>query len=129
MNTSRAAYAVLDIARRLYPEATTVDVYNCGGTTRLDVFKADTEQDRTLPHFTVRSVCAALDDAAGTYVALAFGPAPPGPSASPSPTPGPSTSPTPTGPPGTTSSMAASGPASANRPSRRLTTYSPTGET
>ncbi|WP_331745516.1 hypothetical protein [Streptomyces virginiae] len=74
MNTSRAAYAVLDIARRLYPEATTVDVYNYGGITRLDVFKADTEQDRTLPGFTVRSVGAALDAAAGTYAALAFGP-------------------------------------------------------
>ncbi|MFJ6784546.1 hypothetical protein [Streptomyces yangpuensis] len=74
MNTSRAAYAVLDTARRLYPEATTVDVYYYGGATRLDVFKADTEQDRTLPRFTVRSVGAALDAAAEAYAALAFGP-------------------------------------------------------
>ncbi|MEU9064968.1 hypothetical protein AB0D13_40610 [Streptomyces sp. NPDC048430] len=72
MNTCRAAYAVIDTARRLYPEAT--DVYKYGGTTRLDVFKANTEQDRTLPGFTVRSVGAALDAAAETYAALAFGP-------------------------------------------------------
>ncbi|MEV8536138.1 hypothetical protein [Streptomyces sp. NPDC051211] len=74
MNTSRAAFAVIVTARRLYPEATTVDVYNYGGTTRLDVFKADTEGDRTLPGFTVRAVGAALDAAAETYAALAFGP-------------------------------------------------------
>ncbi|MEW1700641.1 hypothetical protein [Streptomyces sp. NPDC091278] len=74
MNTSRAAYAVLDTARRLYPEATTVDVYYYGGATHLDVFKADTEQDRTLPRFTVRSAGAALDAAAEAYAALAFGP-------------------------------------------------------
>ncbi|MDH6544141.1 hypothetical protein [Streptomyces sp. SPB4] len=74
MNASRAAYAVLDAARRLYPGATTVDVYNYGGTTRLDVFKADTEHDRTLPGFTVRSVRTALDGAAEAYAALAFGP-------------------------------------------------------
>ncbi|MFG2667680.1 hypothetical protein ACGFY6_25975 [Streptomyces sp. NPDC048387] len=74
MNTSRAAYAVLDTARRLYPGAAIVHVYNYGGTTRLDAFKADAEHDRTLPGFTVRSVRTALDGAAEAYAALAFGP-------------------------------------------------------
>ncbi|WP_159026616.1 hypothetical protein [Streptomyces vietnamensis] len=74
MNTSRAAYAVIDTARRLCPGATTVDVYNYGGTTRLDVFKADAEYDRTLPGFTVGSVRAALDGAAEAYATRAFGP-------------------------------------------------------
>lgn len=74
VNTSRAAYAVITAARRLYPEATTVDVYNYGGTTRLDVFKADMAEDRALPEFTVRAVRAAMDAAAEAYAILAFGP-------------------------------------------------------
>ncbi|MFD9519709.1 hypothetical protein [Streptomyces sp. NPDC059979] len=74
MNTSRAAYAVIATARRLYPEATAVEVYNYGGTTRLDVFEADTAENRALPGFTVRAVCAALDAAAEAHAALAFGP-------------------------------------------------------
>ncbi|MFD3728827.1 hypothetical protein [Streptomyces sp. NPDC058671] len=69
MNTARAAYAVIDTARRLYPGATTVDVYNYGGTTDLDVFKGDTSERQRLPRFTVRT-----NAAAAAYAALAFGP-------------------------------------------------------
>ncbi|MFJ3817818.1 hypothetical protein [Streptomyces sp. NPDC090056] len=74
MNTARAAYAVIAIARPLYPEATAVDVYYYGGTGRLDVFRADTGQDWTLPGHMVRSIDAALGVAAEVYAALAFGP-------------------------------------------------------
>ncbi|MFD6115542.1 hypothetical protein ACFWG0_36405 [Streptomyces yangpuensis] len=74
MNTSRAAYAVIDTARRLYPEATTVDVYNYGGTTRLDVFKTGAAEGRGLPVFTVRMAREAMNAAAEAYAALAFGP-------------------------------------------------------
>ncbi|MEW1639322.1 hypothetical protein AB0469_35370 [Streptomyces sp. NPDC093801] len=74
MNTYRAAYDVIVTARELYPEATTVEVYNYGVTMRLGVFNADTAEDLTLPLLTARAVRMALDAAAEVYAALAFGP-------------------------------------------------------